>query len=345
MKKSLLFLMVCIFPVIGSSQHTFSIVAVDSVTDEIGSAGATCLDNIILEGEEGALVISDIIPGVGAIHTQAWWYPPNQNAARLRMEMGDSPQEIVNWLVQNDKGSDNHDITDRQYGIVDLNNGHPRSAAYTGSNNPGVANHIIGPNYAIQGNTLLEQEVLIDMETAFLNKTGSLADKLMAAMQGAKRVGADVRCSDDGVSSLSAFLRVAQPDDSVSSYGNLSLDINIGATPDGVDPIDSLQSVYNEIVSGLNDNLFVTKEFNLFQNYPNPFNPSTTIKYHLNNRAKIKISIFDIEGRVIKTLVNQTKNSGDHAILFDASDLASGVYIYNLKVDNFVQGRKMLLLK
>jgi hypothetical protein len=56
-------------------------VAVDSITGEIGSSGATCLDNIILNGEEGALVISDIILGKGAIHTQAWWYPQNQYAA------------------------------------------------------------------------------------------------------------------------------------------------------------------------------------------------------------------------------------------------------------------------
>ena len=57
------------------AQHTFSIVAVDAITGEIGSAGATCLDIDDLGGEEGALVISDIIRGVGAIHSQAFWHP------------------------------------------------------------------------------------------------------------------------------------------------------------------------------------------------------------------------------------------------------------------------------
>ena len=68
------------------AQHTFSIVAVDSITGEIGSAGATCLAS-----EDGAIDISDIVLGVGAIHTQSFWHPTNQVNARTRMNAGDSP--------------------------------------------------------------------------------------------------------------------------------------------------------------------------------------------------------------------------------------------------------------
>ena len=70
------------------SQHTFSIVAVDTLTGEIGSAGATCGDSIIWPGTPGAYIISDILPGVGAIHTQSFWLASNQVNARVQMQQG-----------------------------------------------------------------------------------------------------------------------------------------------------------------------------------------------------------------------------------------------------------------
>jgi len=121
---------------------------------------------------------------------------------------------------------------------------HPQAAAYTGSKTKAFADHITGRNYSIQGNILLDSQVLQDMQRYFITTRGTLADRLMAAMQGAKRIGADSRCQEHGVSALSAFLRVAHPDDSISSYGHLRLDINIPATPDGVDPIDELQKAF-----------------------------------------------------------------------------------------------------
>ncbi len=228
------------------AQHTFSIVAVDPTTGEIGSAGATCLDIDDLGGEEGALVISDIILGIGAINTQAFWSPVNQQAARVRMEAGDSPQEILDWLFDNDPAPGSNQ--DRQYGIVDLiggPGGTPRSAAFTGTNNSSVANHIVGSNYAIQGNILISQDVLDDMETGFLNTNGTLADKLMGAMQGAKRIGADSRCTGNQTSSKSAFLRVAKVEDAFTNYGHLTVDLNVSKTDPAVDPIDILQDTYD----------------------------------------------------------------------------------------------------
>ncbi len=228
------------------AQHTFSIVAVDPITGEIGSAGATCLDIDDLGGEEGALVISDIILGIGAINTQAAWNPINQIAARERMELGDSPQEIIDWLVANDPAPGT--IASRQYGVVDLIGGAgntPRSSGYTGMSNSPVANHITGPNYSIQGNILISQAVLDDMETEFLNATGTLANKLMAAMQGAKRVGADNRCTSNQTSSKSAFLRVAKTEDLFTNYGHLTVDLNVSKTDFAEDPIDVLQTTYD----------------------------------------------------------------------------------------------------
>lgn len=90
--------------------------------------------------------------------------------------------------MANDSG-----FNSRQYGIIDLiggAEGTPKVADFTRANNGSVANHIVGPNSAIQDNLLIYQDVLDDMETEFLNSSDTLADKLMAAMQGAKRIGA-----------------------------------------------------------------------------------------------------------------------------------------------------------
>lgn len=242
-QKVFTILFLLLFSVYSYGQHTFSIVAVDPVTGEIGSAGATCLDIDDLNGEEGALVISDIILGVGGIHTQSFFTFEIQAQARARMEAGDSPQEILDWLMNNDS---QHQT--RQYGIVDLiggAGGTPRSVAFTGSSNGSFANHIVGPNYAIQGNILLSQDVLDDMETGFLETSGTLADKLMAAMQGAKRIGAQTSCTSNQTSSKSAFLRVANVEDMYTNYGHLTVDLNVSRTAFAEDPIDVLQTTYD----------------------------------------------------------------------------------------------------
>ena len=230
--------LLCLIATSTYSQDTFSIVALDSITGEVGSAGASCIDANNVVG--GVRVISDIISGRGAIHTQASYHPSNKTNARNRMLAGDSPSEIINWLIANDIFG-TPDV--RQYGIVDFDPaGHPRVAAYTGVNCMDYKSHIIGPNYAIQGNILLGQEILDSMENRFLNTSGTLADKLMAALQGANVPGADTRCLSEGVSSLSAFLRVSRPSDPV---GFNYVDLLVDKTPFGVEPIDSLQTLFD----------------------------------------------------------------------------------------------------
>jgi Secretion system C-terminal sorting domain len=90
----------------------------------------------------------------------------------------------------------------------------------------------------------------------------------------------------------------------------------------------------------------IPKYFSLSQNYPNPFNPSTTILYTLPHPGFVSLKIFDLKGREIETLINQNKETGRHSVKFDASNLASGVYFYHLKVGiNFIQTKKMLLIE
>ena len=92
----------------------------------------------------------------------------------------------------------------------------------------------------------------------------------------------------------------------------------------------------------------VTK-FDLSQNYPNPFNPSTKINYSLAKAGNVKIVLYDASGKEIKTLVDEYKNSGNYLIDFNASTtaggLASGTYLYRITTNDFVQTRKMVLVK
>jgi predicted peptidase len=87
------------------------------------------------------------------------------------------------------------------------------------------------------------------------------------------------------------------------------------------------------------------EDFYLNQNYPNPFNPSTTIKYDIAKSGKVELVIFDMLGKKIKTVVNEFQNPGNYNAVFDASRFASGVYLYQLKVNDYVDTKKMILLK
>ena len=186
------------------AQDTFSIVAVDEATGEIGSAGASCLDDTQFPGSGGAFIISDILPGRGAIHTQSFYLAANQNNARTRMEAGDTPDELITWLAINDVQGNN---TQRQYGVVDFDeNGVGRAKAFTGINCLPYRGQRVGSNYSIQGNILLGPEILDSMEARFISSTGTLAERLMFSLQGANVPGADSRCLPEGVSSLSAFV-------------------------------------------------------------------------------------------------------------------------------------------
>lgn len=130
MKRIIFLLLALYFSHTLFSQDTFSIVAVDTVSGQIGSAGASCIDQSAIAG--GAIIISDIIPGRGAIHTQSYWNNTNQVNARNRMLAGDSPDEIIQWLITNDV---HNQAGLRQYGIVDFDeDGRARSAAFTGNN-------------------------------------------------------------------------------------------------------------------------------------------------------------------------------------------------------------------
>lgn len=85
--------------------------------------------------------------------------------------------------------------------------------------------------------------------------------------------------------------------------------------------------------------------FKLEQNYPNPFNPSSTIQFTLPQAGNVRLDVFTITGQLVTTLVNNRLGSGEHSVTFDASNLASGVYIYRIVTGSFVQSKRMTLIK
>jgi len=86
-------------------------------------------------------------------------------------------------------------------------------------------------------------------------------------------------------------------------------------------------------------------EFSLEPNYPNPFNPTTTISFTLSSSMRVNLSVYDISGRLAEVVVNDWRDAGVHYVMFDGSGLASGVYLYRLKADDFRTSGKMLLIK
>jgi len=94
-----------------------------------------------------------------------------------------------------------------------------------------------------------------------------------------------------------------------------------------------------------NQNLNSPVEYSLEQNYPNPFNPTTQINYSIRETGLVQLKIYDILGKEVATLVNENKEAGNYSIDFNASELPSGVYIYQLTTPGFTQARKMILAK
>ena len=111
----------------------------------------------------------------------------------------------------------------------------------------------------------------------------------------------------------------------------------------GISALASLNAY--QIVNAIEKTQVIPKDFALFQNYPNPFNPSTTITYDIPKRSHILITIYDVLGRNVRTLVNEEKPAGSYDVIFDASNLPSGLYFYRISAGAFSQVKKMAVIK
>ncbi len=109
----------------------------------------------------------------------------------------------------------------------------------------------------------------------------------------------------------------------------------------------------SNIITGVHEDNNIPGKFCLEQNYPNPFNPTTTIRFsipnvktgHAPSLQRVSLKVYDVLGREIATLVNEDKVPGNYEIKFNANGLASGIYFYRIKAGDFVQSKKMILLK
>ena len=312
---SILFMIIGIIN--GISQDTFSIVAMDPITGEVGSAGASCVDldanNLPTDD-----FLGELFPGLGAINSQAYYIPANQANARARMNEGYTPSEIIEWLINNDV---QNQPQFRQYGIVGKVGENIETAAYTGVATDDYKNDITGPNYSIQGNILLGEEVLNGMEDGFLNTEGDLACKLMGALQGANIIGADFRCTNNGTSSLFAFVKVAQPSDTFGDPSFL-LSVRTGSN-DQIEPITELQILFDE--SSDCESLGLSEFDNDFPFcvYPNPSNDFVSLKA-LNDSETYNLTIISITGAVVYTsdFISNT--------VIDLSGISKGIYFINI---------------
>lgn len=317
---------------LASAHATFSICAVDPATGEVGSAGASCIS--------GSIILSDVHPGVGVVHTQSYWNAENQAYARALMDAGIPPDAIIDSLVA-------HDAQDapefRQYGIVDLVGG-GRSAAFTGSSCIDHASDHTEPTFAVAGNILIGPGIIADMELAFETTDGTLADRLMAALIAANVPGADTRCLDDDKPAISAFLRVARPDD---PDDDLTLDLNVNNTSSSQNPIDLLAEAYDEWQSTVSvPDAAITPSLVLHPVRPNPARTEATIRFEVALRSRVRVEVFDVNGRSVTTLVDGRMAAGAHHVTWDASPhLASGVYAVRVEGNGERRVERITLLR
>jgi hypothetical protein len=104
-------------------------------------------------------------------------------------------------------------------------------------------------------------------------------------------------------------------------------------------------TLFRSVITGIQPEAgTVPREFLLHQNYPNPFNPATTIRYELPHAAHVVLTIYNILGQEVVTLVNEEKPAGVYNVRFEAGGLASGMYAYRLRAGDFVETRKLVLL-
>ncbi len=131
----------------------------------------------------------------------------------------------------------------------------------------------------------------------------------------------------------------------LSHKGNLINMKTTGTYKFTINGVDSMQ-ITSSVITGISEPSPVApSNFALSQNYPNPFNPSTLISFDIPKQSIVKLVVYDILGRVIKTLVDEMKSPGNYKVRFDASMLTSGVYFYRITAGNFTDSKKLLLIK
>ncbi|MFK8054668.1 MAG: DUF1028 domain-containing protein [Saprospiraceae bacterium] len=223
------------------AQDTFSLLAYDEETGEIVSTGASCIDGNVIPN--GVHAISSILPGIGAIHTQSLYMPQNQALGDELLSLGLSAKPLLDSLLLADVATM---PGFRQYLAVTLGEV-VQVAAFTGDSCYPWAGQWEGDQVVIAGNILIDSMVVVNMREAYLKADAEglpLAEKALAAMVAVAYPGADRRCLSAGLSSRSAFLRLAKPTDTPD---NLTIDIAIPFPVGDKDPVLLLKEAFEAI--------------------------------------------------------------------------------------------------
>ena len=144
----------------------------------------------------------------------------------------------------------------------------------------------------------------------------------------------------------------AMPDTATYSYEALTTTeapsfILVGVTDDDSSSVQVDEIWYNERPAGLgiSDEAPIASRYELGQNYPNPFNPTTHIRFNIPETASAKLTVFNVMGEEVATLVNGVMQAGGHTVSWNAASMPTGVYFYQLESGNFSQTKKLLLVK
>jgi imidazolonepropionase-like amidohydrolase len=233
---------------------TWSIVALDPETGDVGISMASCVANTFVDA------VGALVPGHGVVATQAAWNLENRNRAYAALREGLGAQETVDLVVAEDTST-----LRRQYGAVTMKDGIPEVAGFTGEGTSDWAGVLADRGMAVsaQGNTLMGERVVGDALEAFVadDPTGrnTLADRLMRALEAGSRAGGDVRCNRDGITSTAATAMIlvaragdppyAASDINVTDQGTESapwLAISQHAPIEGPNPIEEVRRRFDD---------------------------------------------------------------------------------------------------
>ena len=137
------------------------------------------------------------------------------------------------------------------------------------------------------------------------------------------------------------------------AFSSQSEDISYGRYPDGANTwqfMNPTPGMANTEDLNLNNNRVMPDQYILHQSYPNPFNPITTLRYQLPENTFVNIIIYDMLGKEVKTLINQTQDAGYKSVIWNATNnygkpVSAGIYLYQIQAGEYMQTKKMVLLK
>lgn len=234
---------------------TWTIVAVDAATGDVGVAGASCVPNMHADA------VAALVPGKGAAATQAFFNLENRNRVFQLLQEGVPADEIIRRVTGPEADSR---AVDRQYGVVTVRDGSVRAEAFTGSENLDWAGSLqdVDMGVTVQGNILVSEAVVSDALGAFRSDNdpnhNTLPDRLMRALEAGSAAGGDSRCNNDRVeqTAATAFILVARGTD--EPYAAKTIGLTDMGEPDapwlalsveesqfGPNPLTELRALYD----------------------------------------------------------------------------------------------------